>query len=127
MKKPWVDINKKSGIPIYVQLEERIHFLIHKGIFAAGDPLPTVRSLAVTLGINANTVARVYRDLEAEGLLRLERGVGTFVADGAQKALPQREFEHFEQKVLELARLAKNAGMTAPELALLIQAKWKEI
>jgi GntR family transcriptional regulator len=127
MKQPWLDINKKSGMPIYVQLEERIRFLVHKGVFSAGDPLPTVRALAVTLGINANTVSRVYRDLEAEGVLRLERGVGTFVAATANKALPKREFDRFEKKVLEVARMAKTAGMTAPELALLIQAKWKEV
>ena len=43
--------------------------------------MPTVRALAVDLGVNANTVARVYRDLQSQGVLRLERGVGTFVAD----------------------------------------------
>jgi len=127
MEQLWIDINKKSGMPIYVQLEERIRFLIHKGLFSAGDAMPTVRGLAVTLGINANTVSRVYRDLELEGLLRLERGVGTFVAASANTALPKKEFERFEKKVFEVAKMAKTAGMTAPELALIIQAKWKEI
>ena len=74
-------IDKRSGIPIYIQLGESIRLLIREGKLKPGDDLPTVRSLAVQLGINANTVARVYRELQTDGLLRLERGIGTFVAE----------------------------------------------
>ena len=127
MTKLWINIDKKAGIPVYVQIEERIRFLVHKGTLSPGDAMPTVRALAVTLGINANTVARIYRDLEADGILRLERGVGTFVAATACQTLPEQEFKRFEKKVLEVAKMAKTAGMTAPELAIFIQARWKEV
>ena len=69
----------RSPLPVYVQLAEQIRLLVRRGALTAGDPLPTVRELAVALSLNANTVTRVYRDLQQEGLLRLERGLGTFV------------------------------------------------
>mgnify|MGYP002681587656 CR=1 FL=1 len=86
-------IDKSSGVPIHLQLAERIRLLIREGALKAGEALPTVRSLAVELEINANTVARVYRDLQTDGLLRLERGVGTFVADtdGATRVIVARD------------------------------------
>ena len=75
------EIDKGSGIPFYIQLSEQIRLLVHEGRLGAGDPLPTVRELAVELEVNANTVARVYRDLQQAGVLDLRRGVGTFVSD----------------------------------------------
>tara|TARA_B100001093_G_scaffold442472_1_gene444198 strand:+ start:120 stop:506 length:387 start_codon:yes stop_codon:yes gene_type:complete len=127
MENLWIHIDRQSGIPVYIQLEERIRFLVHKGSLRPGDALPTVRGLAVTLKINANTVARVYKDLQMDGVLRLERGVGTFVADTAGQCLSKTEFRRLEKKVLEVAKLAKTAGMTKAELAMFIQARWKEI
>lgn len=76
-----VRINRKNGIPLYVQLEEQIRVLMHRGELQPGDLMPTVRELAVQLEINSNTVARVYRDLQNDGLLNLKRGIGTFVSD----------------------------------------------
>ena len=77
-----IHVDKDSGIPIYMQLREQIHLLLKRGILTVGDSMPTVCSLAVELGVNANTVSRVYRDLQNEGLLRLECGVGTTIARG---------------------------------------------
>ena len=83
-------IDRASPLPVYVQLAEQIRLLIRRGALSPGDPLPTVRELAVALSINANTVTRVYRDLQQEGLLRLERGLGTFVAAAAARADARR-------------------------------------
>jgi GntR family transcriptional regulator len=58
-----------------------------------GDQLPTVRQLAVELRINANTVARVYADLERAGAIETRRGVGSFVAATADEARPPKEHE----------------------------------
>ena len=77
-----IEIEKRSAVPIYAQLRDQIRLLVLRGALAPGDSMPTVRALAVDLGVNANTVARVYRDLQTEGVLRLERGVGTFVTEG---------------------------------------------
>lgn len=70
-----------SGIPIYIQLKEAIKLAIATGKYPPGSQLPTVRQLAVELKINANTVSRVYAELEGEGVLDTRQGKGTFVRE----------------------------------------------
>ena len=74
-------VNPESEVPIYVQVKNQIRLAIDTGTLRAGTQLPTVRNLAVDLGINANTVSRIYADLEREGYLARRRGVGTFAVD----------------------------------------------
>jgi GntR family transcriptional regulator len=76
---PLFTINSADRLPIYAQLERTIRFAIATGQLQAGDQLPTVRQLAVDLRINANTVAKVYAELERTGVVETQRGVGTFV------------------------------------------------
>src|SRR6185295_14925588 len=72
-------VNAAHPMPIYAQLEQTIRFAIATGKLRVGDRLPTVRQLAVDLRVNANTVAKVYTELERAGLLATQRGIGTFV------------------------------------------------
>lgn len=72
-------IQLDSNIPLTDQVRRGIRQAIASRELAPGDPLPTVRQLAVDLGINLNTVARAYRQLEAEGLVTAVRGRGTVV------------------------------------------------
>jgi GntR family transcriptional regulator len=72
--------NPASGVPIYLQLKEQIRHACETGALRPGDSLPGIRGLAESMVINPNTVARVYRELEQEGLLELRHGVGAFVA-----------------------------------------------
>lgn len=67
--------------PIYAQLERGIRAAIAAGRLRAGQQLPTVRQLAVDLRVNANTVAKVYAELERAGVVATQRGIGTFVRD----------------------------------------------
>ena len=73
------NIDARDPMPLYAQLERAIRFAIATGRLAVGDQLPTVRQLAVNLRINANTVAKVYAELERVGVVETRRGVGTFV------------------------------------------------
>ena len=122
-------IDRASPLPVYVQLAEQIRLLIHRGALSPGDPLPTVRELAVALGLNANTVTRVYRDLQQEGLLRLERGLGTSVAPRQQRGptLADRDYQRIVKRTRELVVLCRESGLTARELAQLVEGIWKEV
>jgi GntR family transcriptional regulator len=121
-------IDRASPLPVYVQLAEQIRLLVRRGALSPGDPLPTVRELAVSLGINANTVTRVYRDLQQEGLLRLERGLGTFVqAQQREPTLVDRDYQRIVKRTRELVALCRESGLTARELAQLVDGVWKEV
>lgn len=123
-----VRIDRASPLPVYVQLSEQIRLLIHRGAIAPGDPLPTVRELAVALSLNANTVTRVYRDLQQEGLLRLERGLGTFVAPQQRDTtLADRDYQRIVKRTRELVTLCRESGLTARELGQLVDGVWKEV
>jgi GntR family transcriptional regulator len=73
------NIDARDPTPLYAQLGRAIRFAVATGRLAVGDQLPTVRQLAVELRINANTVAKVYAELERTGVVETRRGVGTFV------------------------------------------------
>jgi GntR family transcriptional regulator len=77
-------INSADPTPLHAQLERSIRAAIASGRLKPGDQLPTVRQLAVDLRINANTVAKVYSQLERAGAVGTRRGVGTFIADVQQ-------------------------------------------
>ena len=122
-----VRINKTNGIPLYIQLEEQIRLLMHRGELTAGELMPTVRQLAVELQVNSNTVSRVYRDLQAEGLLILKRGVGTFVSDeGTVRPMSGRDLGSLEKKVDALIDVSRRMRITPIELFQMIETRWRE-
>jgi len=76
--------NPSSGVPIYLQLMEQVKHSIETGALRPGEQLPGIRPLAEELVINPNTVAKVYRELEHEGVIELRHGAGAFVSANAQ-------------------------------------------
>ena len=88
-----VSIDSRDPTPIYAQLERGLRAAIATGRVQPGDQLPTVRQLAVDLRVNANTVARVYAELERAGVLETRRGVGSFVSATPAQAHPPREHD----------------------------------
>lgn len=88
-----VTIDSRDRTPIYAQLERGLRAAIATGRLVPGDQLPTVRQLAVDLQINANTVARVYAELERSGVIETRRGVGSFISATAERARSPREHD----------------------------------
>jgi GntR family transcriptional regulator len=115
-------LNASSGVPLYLQLKEQLKRAIHSGVFRPGDRLPAVRELAVDSVLNPNTVARVYRELEAEGYIAAQRGVGTFVAadPGPRLTQPERERALGAAADRFLAEAAQLGMTTSEALKLLI-------
>lgn len=85
------EIDERSSMPIWLQLKNRLVYLITSGNLKPGDKLPTVRELAITLGINYNTVNKVYLNLLHDGYLMSRRGKGTFVCDIARSDAPYQD------------------------------------
>jgi GntR family transcriptional regulator len=93
-------INPADPTPLYAQLTRAIQFAIGIGKLRIGDQLPTVRQMAVDLRVNANTVARVYAELERSGVVETRRGVGTFVCT---RHFEVRQRRQHEQELKDLA------------------------
>jgi GntR family transcriptional regulator len=114
---PTFSVDSTSPTPIYAQLDRSIRAAIATGVLEPGAQLPTVRQLAVDLAVNANTVAKVYAQLERDGMLETRRGVGTFVRESPT---PQAARAHRERELRELIQRfvgdAALLGFTLPEL-----------
>ena len=102
----------KSPLPIYRQIIDGICRAVAAGALAPGDQLPSVRELASQLLVNPNTVARVYRDLEREGLLETRRGTGTFIAADAEALAEGERKRLLSQKLGEVARDVHAFGLS---------------
>ena len=114
---PTVVLDPRDATPIYAQLERGLRAAIASGRLRPGDQLPTVRELAVELSVNANTVARVYSDLERSGVLETRRGVGSFVRATPLEARPPREHEkRLRALATRMLADAAAAGFTREEL-----------
>src|SRR3954471_10309957 len=114
---PLVSIDTRDRTPIYAQLDRGLRAAIATGRLDAGDQLPTVRQLAVDLRVNANTVARVYAELERAGVIETRRGVGSFVAASPAQAHPPRERDRrLRAFVTRVLADADRSGFTAGEL-----------
>ena len=92
-----LEIDFRSGIPIYLQVVERIKERIASGQLTPGDQLPTVRSLALELRVNFNTVARSYRILDEVGIISTQQGRGTYVMNNP----PPEVSEKIRRKALK--------------------------
>jgi GntR family transcriptional regulator len=113
----FVTIDVRDKTPIYAQLDRGIRAAIATGRLAIGAQLPTVRQLAVELRVNANTVARVYAELERAGILETKRGVGSFVAATPARAHPAREHDRRVRAfVTRLLADAAAVGITVNQL-----------
>ena len=79
------EVDSTTDVPLWVQLRQRLIYLINSGYFKPGDQLPTVRGLASEISINYNTVSKVYMSLEQDGYIQSKRRQGAFVLDVSDK------------------------------------------
>jgi GntR family transcriptional regulator len=72
-------VERRSGVPTYLQLVEQVRQALRVGALEPGDRLPTAKAVVEATAINPNTVLKAYRELEREGLVQARPGLGTFV------------------------------------------------
>lgn len=110
-------VNTAHPMPIYAQLAQTIRFAIATGKLRVGEQLPTVRQMAVELSVNANTVAKVYAELEKAGVLETRRGVGTFVSENHTQATSRiDQHKHLSDMVDRFASEAAAHGFSIDDL-----------
>ena len=112
-----VSIDPRDPTPIYAQLERGLRAAIAASRLKPGDQLPTVRQLAVDLRVNANTVARVYAELERAGVIETRRGVGSFIRATPLQAHPPRDHERrLRAFITRMLAEADRAGLTIDDV-----------
>ncbi len=118
-----VSIDARDATPIYAQVERGLRAAIATSRLRPGDQLPTVRQLAVELQVNANTVARVYAELERAGVIETKRGVGSFISATPEQAHPPRERDRrLRAFVMRVLADAETTGFTLDEVIAALQA-----
>ena len=116
----FITIDEADARPIYVQVAEEIKALIARGELSEGAQLPPVRQLASDLGVNLNTVATAYRELQAEGLLNIRHGAGAVVASRTAQAQSEEELRKPLRAALTGLVLA---GLPRVEIMNLVQSE----
>jgi GntR family transcriptional regulator len=117
-KPPVIRIDLASPIPTYRQIVDALRAHLVEGQLAPGDVLPSVRRLAIELGIHFNTVAQAYRELAEEGWLDLKHGRRALVLErgipaGAGRAV-QRDFQ---KRLREMVAQMRAGGLTSAAIA----------
>jgi GntR family transcriptional regulator len=115
--------NPSLGMPIYLQLVEQVKHAVETGAMRPGEQLPAIRSVAESLVINPNTVAKAYRELEHDGIVELRQGTGAFIAANARAhrtAATQRAAQRLVSETIE--RLRGN-GLSDEEIRRLVEGE----
>jgi DNA-binding transcriptional regulator YhcF (GntR family) len=115
-----IEIDAASGTPPYEQLRSQVAAQVADGRLPAGTRLPTVRQLATELGLAANTVARAYRELEADGVVATHGRRGTFVTSDVQV----REGDDTSRLAREYVTAARRQGLSRAEATRLVDEAW---
>lgn len=108
------NIDVRSNKPIYEQLVEQIKTGVIKGYLKNDDLLPSVRKMAINLGVNPNTVAKAYQELERQGIIATIRGKGTIISYNNQ--IIEKDISHIMDKIKPLVVELKYAGKTTEEI-----------
>ena len=117
-------LNPQDKAPIFAQLKKQIIEFIGLGILNPNDQLPSVRSLANELGINPNTVAKAYQDLEKSGLIYSVAGKGSFIS--GEETLDRQVAVSVLDHLREAIREARSSRVDRQTALILIDEVYKE-
>jgi GntR family transcriptional regulator len=109
-------LDPKTGSPFYRQIIDQIKFGIAAGNLKTGEQLPTVRSLAVELKVNLNTVAKAYKELEIQSVLETQQGTGTFINDIKVQISAKDKNSKLKEICNEFASIAFSYGFSVTDI-----------
>lgn len=116
-----LDLN--GPVPIYEQVIYQIKFAIATGAIAPGETIPSVRELARELAINPNTVSKAYRDLQKEGVVYYNRGMGLGVAETAPELCRRERINLFEARVARILDEALKSELDPETIRAIVLSK----
>lgn len=119
-----INVDTRDRKPIYEQLIDNIKSLVLHGILKPGEQLPGVRTLAVELAINPNTIQKSYAELERQGIIYTLQGRGSFVSDNVSE-LSRLQREKALSQLSNTLLSACDAGITRDDVLKLIDKVWR--
>lgn len=120
-----ITIDYQSRAPIYEQIVEKFQMLIIKGVLPPGSRMPSVRSLAVELSINPNTIQKAFAVLEQEGYIFPVKGRGNFVSESA--SLFQKKKEACLEELRKQFSHAAELGIPKSDCELVLTQVYEEV
>ena len=120
-------ISNTSDRPLYQQIKDQIKDAILKNELVEGDPLPSIRSFANDLQVSVLTIRRVYEELEQEGFVVSQVGIGTFVSASNIELLRDTKRRLVEQKMQDMLQTAKSLNISKDELNAMMDILYEEL
>ncbi len=120
-----ISVDTRDRKPIYEQLTDNIKSLVLRGILAPDEQLPGVRTLAVELAINPNTIQKAYAELERQGIIYSMQGRGSFVTNNVE-SLRSLEREVILSEIEKAFSDAKQAGLNKADISALADKIWRD-
>jgi len=120
-------IDPHNGLAIYDQIVRQVKFAIAAGAIRPGELVPSVREMAKAVAVNPNTVARAYRELQAEGVLENLRGTGLAVTESAPQYCRQQRVELIRQRLRLVLREAIQSKLRPAEIRQLASEELKQL
>jgi GntR family transcriptional regulator len=118
-----IHISSSDGVPIYLQIVNQVKYLVAAGRLAPGEELPPIRVLAERLVVNPNTVARAYRELEAEGVVEKRRTAGTYVSAAVPRLHKRERVKILAERVDALLAESRQLDIGVDEVIELIRRR----
>jgi len=122
-----IHISTHDGVPVYLQIVNQVKYLAAAGRLAAGEELPSVRTLAEQLVINPNTVARAYLELERAGVVVKRHGSGTYVSEEGSPLARKERMKLLTQRADALLAEAGHMDVALDEVITLIKDRHKNL
>ena len=119
-------ISNTSEAPLYQQIKDQIKDAILKGELVEGDALPSIRAFANDLKVSVLTIRRVYDELEQEGFVTSQVGIGTFVSTSNIELLRDSKRRLVEKKMLDMILTAKSLGISTEDLNAMMDILYEE-
>lgn len=120
------NVDERSNVPLWIQIRKRLIYMITSGKYKKDERLPSVRDLSVQLGVNYNTVLKVYQDLERDGFIFTKRGRGTYVSDIAEIDYAADDGE-MESLAIDFVQNALGKGMEPDDILHLVREQIEKL
>jgi GntR family transcriptional regulator len=119
-----IQLNFKSGKPVYLQIADQVKSAVASGAAQPGDPLPSIRPLAEELRVNRNTIAKAYTELESQGVIETAAGKGCFVSANSSTLRKDARVKLLNEEIDQAVVQAHHLQVTKAEFLRLSEERY---